>query len=157
MLDYIIYGKIIIDAIKLLDGKIVRDVLGGGGGEGAGSAEAGHSATDRVGATGVADGGDGADGGIFEQPGLSATEIGGGGGGAGHDGGAGGDGADGCIILTWSEVDGIYVSKANLYSVLAPPSGVDAAKVNMYSVLCPNRKSDYWPMMVRLLGMDRYK
>ena len=35
MLDYIVYGKIIIDAIKLLDGRIVRDVLGGGGPQGA--------------------------------------------------------------------------------------------------------------------------
>lgn len=35
MLDYIVYGKIIIDAIKLLDGRIVRDILGGGGPQGA--------------------------------------------------------------------------------------------------------------------------
>lgn len=31
MVDYVIYGKIIIDDIKLKDGKIFRDLLGGGG------------------------------------------------------------------------------------------------------------------------------
>ena len=34
MLDYIIYGKIIIDTIGLLDGGVVEDVLGGGGPQG---------------------------------------------------------------------------------------------------------------------------
>ena len=31
MLDYLIYGKIIIDDIRLADGKVIRGVLGGGG------------------------------------------------------------------------------------------------------------------------------
>src|SRR5262245_11704649 len=31
MIQYVIYGKIIIDNIRLLDGTIVRGVLGGGG------------------------------------------------------------------------------------------------------------------------------
>lgn len=35
MVDYAIYGKIIVDAIRLLDGSIVRGVLGGGGPQGA--------------------------------------------------------------------------------------------------------------------------
>jgi sugar/nucleoside kinase (ribokinase family) len=35
MIDYIVYGKIIIDNIKLLDGNIVSDQLGGGGPQGA--------------------------------------------------------------------------------------------------------------------------
>ena len=35
MLDYIIYGKIIIDTIGLLDGRVVDDILGGGGPQGA--------------------------------------------------------------------------------------------------------------------------
>jgi hypothetical protein len=35
MLDYIIYGKIIIDTIGLLDGSVVHNILGGGGPQGA--------------------------------------------------------------------------------------------------------------------------
>lgn len=35
MIDYVVYGKIIIDAIRLLDGSIVRNMLGGGGPQGA--------------------------------------------------------------------------------------------------------------------------
>jgi sugar/nucleoside kinase (ribokinase family) len=35
MLDYIVYGKIIIDNIKLLDGNIIENQLGGGGPQGA--------------------------------------------------------------------------------------------------------------------------
>lgn len=35
MLKYVVYGKIIIDTIKLLDGRIVHGVLGGGGPQGA--------------------------------------------------------------------------------------------------------------------------
>lgn len=35
MTDYVIYGKIIVDAIRLLDGSVVRGVLGGGGPQGA--------------------------------------------------------------------------------------------------------------------------
>jgi hypothetical protein len=31
MLDYLIYGKIIIDDIRLANGQIVRGVIGGGG------------------------------------------------------------------------------------------------------------------------------
>ena len=34
-LEYLIYGKIIIDDIRLANGKIIRDVLGGGGPQGA--------------------------------------------------------------------------------------------------------------------------
>jgi len=35
MIDYVVYGKIIIDDIRLTDGTIVRGVLGGGGPQGA--------------------------------------------------------------------------------------------------------------------------
>ena len=35
MLDHIIYGKIIIDTIGLLDGRVVHGILGGGGPQGA--------------------------------------------------------------------------------------------------------------------------
>jgi len=35
MLDYVIYGKIIIDTIGLLDGSVVHGILGGGGPQGA--------------------------------------------------------------------------------------------------------------------------
>jgi sugar/nucleoside kinase (ribokinase family) len=35
MVDYVIYGKIIVDTIRLLDGTVVRGVLGGGGPQGA--------------------------------------------------------------------------------------------------------------------------
>jgi len=35
MLDYIIYGKIIIDSIRLLSGKVIENQLGGGGPQGA--------------------------------------------------------------------------------------------------------------------------
>jgi sugar/nucleoside kinase (ribokinase family) len=35
MIDYVIYGKIIIDSIKLLDGTIIENQLGGGGPQGA--------------------------------------------------------------------------------------------------------------------------
>lgn len=35
MIDYIVYGKIIIDNIKLLDGAVTKDQLGGGGPQGA--------------------------------------------------------------------------------------------------------------------------
>ena len=35
MVDYLVYGKIIVDVIRLLDGSVVRSVLGGGGPQGA--------------------------------------------------------------------------------------------------------------------------
>jgi sugar/nucleoside kinase (ribokinase family) len=35
MLDYVIYGKIILDTIGLLDGRVVDNILGGGGPQGA--------------------------------------------------------------------------------------------------------------------------
>ena len=35
MIDYVIYGKIIIDTIRLLDGRFVPEQLGGGGPQGA--------------------------------------------------------------------------------------------------------------------------
>ncbi len=35
MVDYLIYGKIIVDTIRLLDGSVVRSQLGGGGPQGA--------------------------------------------------------------------------------------------------------------------------
>ncbi len=35
MVDYLVYGKIIVDVIRLLDGSVVRNSLGGGGPQGA--------------------------------------------------------------------------------------------------------------------------
>ncbi len=35
MIEYVVYGKIIIDTIRLLDGSVARDILGGGGPQGA--------------------------------------------------------------------------------------------------------------------------